>query len=121
MESSREIEQRILDFSRQLAEEFGDISCDQFGSPFEAIEVRGAEIGDLLMRGFAGELSRKHLQTPPPDCETACPDCGATGQQKKLRSRKLQTIRGEIEIAEPEYHCHECRRSFFPDGPLDRS
>ena len=121
MESSREIGQRILDFSRQLAEEFGDISWDQFGSPFEAVEVRGAEIGDMVMRGFAGELSRRHLETSPPDCQTACPDCGATGERKRLRSRKVQTIRGEIEMAEPEYHCNDCRRSFFPGGPLDRS
>ena len=100
MESSREIQQRIQDFSRQLAEEFGDISWDQFGSPFEAIEVRGAEIGDMVMRGFAGELSRKHLETSPletspPGCETAGPDCGATGERKKLRSRNVQTIRGD--------------------------
>lgn len=121
MERTSEIQQRILDFSRQLAEEFGDISCDEFGSPFEAIEVRGAEIGDMVMRGFAVQLSRKHLEASPADCQTACPDCGATGERKKLRSRKLQTIRGEIEIQEPEYHCKDCRRSFFPDSPLDRS
>ena len=70
MESSREIQQRIQDFSRQLAEEFGDISWDQFGSPFEAIEVRGAEIGpsafcvgDIQVLGLVTAALKSHSNT----------------------------------------------------------
>lgn len=121
MEITTKIRDRILEFSRQLAEEFGDIECSEFGSPFEAVEVTGAEIGDGVMRAFSVAVSRKQSEAPPPESQTACPDCGATGQPKGLRSRKLQTIRGEIEIEEPEYHCLSCRRSFFPDSLLDRS
>jgi hypothetical protein len=65
MESSREIEQRILDFSRQLAEEFGDISCDQFGSPFEAIEVRGADAATRLRDRLPGLWSDRAAEKAP--------------------------------------------------------
>lgn len=118
MESTEEIRERIKVLARELANEMGKISGEGFGSPFEAIEVLAAELGDGLMREFACQQLLIETTAPPPKRETCCPDCGTAGKPKKFRSRKLQTIRGEIDFHEPEYHCQSCRRSFFPFDPL---
>lgn len=118
METSIEIKERIKRLAQQLADEVGKISGDEYGSPFEAVEVLAAELGDSLMREFTCQQLRIETEDPPPSSETCCPDCGTAGKPKKFRSRKLQTIRGEIDFHEPEYHCQSCRRSFFPFDPL---
>jgi len=118
MEISIENRTRIEALARELANELGKFSGEGFGSPFEAVEVLGAELGDSLMRECTQQLFRIETEAPPPKSQTCCPDCGMTGKLKKLRPRTLQTIRGEIEIPELEYHCKSCRKSFFPDDPL---
>ena len=40
---------------------------------------------------------------------------------RELAERQLQTIRGQIEIPEPEHYCKKCRRSFFPSDATARS
>jgi len=42
MKSTDEMEAKILTFSRQLAEDLGEIPWEQHGSPFAAIEARAA-------------------------------------------------------------------------------
>jgi hypothetical protein len=120
MKVTEEMRRRIEQFSRELAAELGfaaEEMGEEFGSPLEAVEVHGAELGDQVMREFTRCLLEQ--RAAPPDHEAACPDCGATGRLKRSRRRTLQTIRGEIEITEPECDCRSCRRSFFPDDGLD--
>jgi hypothetical protein len=118
METRQSIAERVRQLSLELAMEMDDQYDEQeYGSPFEAVEARAAQIGDMLMREIA--IARHRLANlSPPAAQSNCPDCQQPCQQSGLRRKKLQTIRGEIEIDEPEYHCHKCRRSFFPDGPM---
>lgn len=121
MATRQEIEARIRALALELASELDEVSWEgEFGSPFEAIEVKAAEFGDRLTREIATEQCRRANDEPPPTGHTACPHCEQPGELRKLRKRQLQTIRGEIEIEEPEYYCRKCRRSFFPDSSMDR-
>lgn len=120
METRQSIAERVRQLSLELAMEMvEDYDENEFGSPFEAVEVRAAEIGDMLMREIAVQRHRIANLEPPAE-HANCPDCQQPCQIAGLRRKKLETIRGQIEIEEPEYHCHKCRRSFFPDGPMAR-
>ena len=120
MKTRSETEAKILAFSRQLAEELGEISWEEYGSPFAAIEARVAEIGDQIGQEMAAHLSRIENETAPADDQCRCPQCDHPGKLKRLRQRELQTTRGTTELTEPEYHCKKCRRSFFPSDEMDR-
>ncbi len=120
MKTKEELEAKVRAFSLELAAEMGEISREEYGSPFAAIEARTAEIGDRLGQEMAAQLSRMKNETPPPDDQCRCPQCDHPGELKRLRRRELQTTRGTTELTEPEYHCKKCRRSFFPSDEMDR-
>lgn len=120
MKTKAEIEAKIRALSLELAAEMGEISWEGYGSPFAAIEVRTAEMGDQLGQEIAVQLSRMKNETPPPEEECRCPQCDHPGELKRLRQRELQTTRGTTKLTEPEYHCKKCRRSFFPSDEMDR-
>lgn len=120
MKSSDQIKAEIAAYARQLAEESSNFSWEDHESPFAAIEARAAEYGDMIAREFAVHKVRIENETPPPDEDCCCPDCGQRTDVKKVRKRKLQTIRGPIEISEPEHYCKKCRRAFFPSDEMDR-
>lgn len=123
MKTSEQIKAEIAQLSRELAErEMSELSWeDQYGSPFEAVEVRAAEIGDEVMREVMVHQARLIKDQHQPDTDCNCPECQRPGDHKRIRKRSLQTIRGQIEISEPEYYCKKCRRSFFPSDASDRS
>lgn len=122
MKTKAEIEAKIREVSHELAGEMGEIPWEgEYGSPFAALEARAAEIGDMLTREVAAQRARIETEKRPPDSECCCPKCNGPGDRKRLRQRELQTVRGTIELTEPEYHCKKCRRSFFPSDSLARS
>lgn len=118
MKTTAELRAQVQAFSRQLAEELGEISWEGYGSPFAAIEARAAEIGDQVMQEIVSQRSRMENETRLPEPQCRCPQCQRVGDLKRLRQRELQTIRGTTPITEPEYYCKECRRSFFPSDLL---
>jgi len=120
MKTKEEIAAKIRAFSLELASEMGEISWEEYGSPFAAIEARTAEIGDRVGQEMAAQLSRIKNESPPPVDQCRCPQCDQPGKLKRLRQRELQTTRGTTQLTEPEYHCKQCRRSFFPSDQMDR-
>ena len=122
MRTSDEIKAEIGKLSRELAEiELQEFAWEEdYGSPFEAAEARAAEIGDKVAREAMVHQARLVNQRHPPDSDSNCPSCERPGELKRIRKRSMQTIRGEIEIPEPEYYCKKCRRSFFPSDAPDR-
>jgi hypothetical protein len=120
METTKSVQERIRELALELALEQQpqmEEMSDEFGSPFEAVEVRAAAIGDLLMRELTEQQIRLRMERSADD-QAVCPECGEKGRPKRARSRTLQTIRGEIKVSEPEQHCTRCRRSFFPGDLL---
>jgi uncharacterized protein with PIN domain len=122
MKTTAEIAAEIRVLSLQLAQQMGEIPWEEdYGSPFAAIEARAAEIGDMMMREIVAQRTRMQNETKLAQSKCCCPKCNDPGELKQPRKRELQTIRGTIELTEPEYYCNKCRRSFFPSDALDRS
>jgi hypothetical protein len=122
MKTKVEMNARIRQLSIELAMEEGEIEWEgKYGSPFAAIEARAAEIGDMIACEIAVQRARMANESRLPDSQCACPKCQQLGDLKRIRKRECQTIRGTIELPEPEYYCKKCRGSFFPSDSLDRS
>jgi transposase len=71
----------------------------------------------------AGAASLTHLlQFPEPagdQCALPCP-CGHEASYRELRSRRLLTVLGEVELRRPWYLCPHCHSGQFPaDEQLD--
>jgi hypothetical protein len=106
------MEERIAAMARELAEEFDEISEEDSELGWlDAIETRAVEIGDAI----SAELLRQKAAARVPEKESVCPNCGEQGRYRGRRERELIGRRGPVTIAEPEYYCPVCRKSFFPD------
>jgi hypothetical protein len=106
------IQAKIESLARQLAEEFGEVDEENGLSWLDAIETRAVEIGDAV----ATELVRqKAADRPAEEEEAVCPQCGKLGRYRGRRERELVGRRGPVVIAEAEYYCACCRKSFFPE------
>jgi len=116
MKTSDELKAEIAKLTRELAERQMEniLLDDQYGSPFEAVEVLSAEIGDTVARELIEHQACLVNDQHPPERVCKCPQCERPAELKRVRKRQLQTIRGQIEIPEPEHYCPKCRRSFFP-------
>lgn len=83
---------------------------EQFGHP------AGRMVGRAIDEHLAAQQGDRHFQ------EASCPMCGASGGSNGARkARPLETLDGEIPLAEPALHCPRCARNFFPsaDRPRD--
>ena len=117
MATTPKIEERIAAFTRALAEEFGEIDEENALSWLDAIETRAVEIGDAVTTEL---LKKKSADRPAEQDESICPKCGKQGRYQGQRERELIGRRRPVTIAEPEYYCPCCRKSFFPDDGSDR-
>ena len=74
-----------------------------------------------LHQAGAAALSRL-LQFPEPladECIISCP-CGSQARYRELRSRRILTALGEVELTRPWYLCPRCHNGQFPmDRQLD--
>ena len=43
-----------------------------------------------------------------------CPDCGGPLASKGKRAKKVETVRGEIEVERDYYLCTDCGQGYFP-------
>jgi hypothetical protein len=89
------------------------------GSPdLEALETA---MRSAMHRAGATALSRL-LQCEPPGSDQrqrAC-SCGHTAHYRELRSRRILTAVGEVELVRPYYLCSHCSQGQFPfDAQLD--
>lgn len=117
MATTQEINERIVAFARELAEEMGEVDDSEALSWLDAIETQAVEIGDAV----SVELVRRR-STDRPTCqqESTCPKCDQPGRYRGQRERELVGRRGPVTISEPEYFCPCCRKAFFPDDQGDR-
>lgn len=78
---------------------------------YSVIEGRAHELGKQLSRAVQ---QRQMNELAAVQATTAkCPGCGARcGWQPQ--KRRLNSVDGAAEIAEPQAYCTGCRRSFFP-------
>jgi len=122
MATSDPVQMKIEAFARQLAEEFGEITEENLDehalSWLDAIETQAVAIGDAVTTEL---LKRRSADRPVEQDESTCPQCGKLGRYRGKRERELVGRRGLVMIAEPEYFCPCCRKSFFPTYASARS
>ncbi len=116
MTTTDPIREQIETFARQLCAELGEVDDSNALSWLDAVEDRAVEIGDAV----AAALMEKNTTSRPVEDESICPQCEKPGRYKGTRQRQLVTRRGPATIAEPEYFCPCCRKSFFPADEGDR-
>jgi len=117
MATSDQVQAKIETFARQLAEEFGEVDEENALSWLDAVETRAVEIGDAVTTEL---LKKKSADRPATKEESTCPQCVKLGRYQGQRRRELIGRRGPVTIAEPEYYCPCCRKSFFPEHAGDR-
>jgi hypothetical protein len=110
MATTEQVQEKITVFVRQLSEELGEVDASMGVCWFDAIENRAIEIGDAV----AAEIARQQSADRPAAADSACPQCGRSGESRGARQRTLLTRRGPTTVAEPEYFCPCCRKAFFP-------
>ena len=84
---------------------------------FDQIELAAHDTGKRLSRAIqedrAREVALKALgRVYCPDCKKQC--------SVQIEPRKVHSMDGPIELAEPVAHCRRCRRSFFPSAKKTR-
>ncbi len=116
MATSDQVQTKIEAFALQLAEEFGEIDEENALSWLDAIETQAVAIGDAVTTEL---LKKKSADRPVTKEESTCPQCGKLGRYSRQRQRELIGRRGPVTIAESEYFCPCCRKSFFPEHADD--
>jgi hypothetical protein len=111
------MKERIAALARELAEELGEVDDSNSLSWLDAVETQAVEIGDAISTEL---LEQRTAELPTSEGESTCPKCGKLGRYRGQRRRELIGRRGPITIAEAEYFCPCCRKSFFPGDPDDR-
>ena len=82
---------------------------------FAEIERFGHEVGRMVARSVDERLTTQHAEHFQQ--ESACPVCQTTCAPKEDPARRpLQTIDGDVPLAEPVCHCPVCHRDFFPSA-----
>jgi len=117
MATRDQVQAKIETFAQQLAEEFGEIDEENALSWLDAIETRAVAIGDAVTTEL---LKRRSADHPVEQDESTCPQCDKLGRYRGKRERELIGRRGPVTIAEPEYYCPCCRKSFFPTHAIAR-
>jgi hypothetical protein len=112
---SPEAQQKFDELVALLAEERYGPSGPSGDTTFAEMEQFGHQAGRMVGRAIdehlAAQQADEHLQ------EAFCPTCGASGGSNGARkTRPLQTLDGEIPLAELAFHCPRCDRDFFPSA-----
>jgi uncharacterized protein with PIN domain len=47
---------------------------------------------------------------------SVCEACGGKLRAKGKKSRRIVTLRGEVEVQRDYYYCDRCKRGYFPPG-----
>ncbi len=76
-----------------------------------------SEMEDLV-GGFENNLRQTVMQElvneiPPQDVRV-CHECGGKLRYKGKKSKRVETVRGEVEVERDYYHCVACGRGYFP-------
>lgn len=85
--------------------------------PFAQMELFGHGWGQQLARQIQvalAEAQAARLKEHTGD-EHACPHCGRVCRTAP-QPRRLSTLDGEVEFAEPKCFCPKCRKAFFPSA-----
>jgi len=112
---------KVLALTKELARE-EQARLRAAGTMIE-LEELACEIGDEFTSQLMSLEMADRSNEAAEAATSECPDCGNPCGQGDGKSRRLTSLRGEVNYREPTFYCPACRRSFFPGsrpgGPLD--
>lgn len=119
---SKAVEERRARFSPEVLKQMQKlgrmISAETYGQEgppiqltWNEIEELGHEIGKLTATEFDQTVQRQ--QAEKFDRSHQCPQCSKEARPS-VKHRDLTTRDGPTDLAEPEFRCVSCERSFFP-------
>jgi hypothetical protein len=86
-----------------------------WGTKLTEIEDVCLDIREILTEQMLAESLRRQAEASVNSAsETSCPSCGESLNSTSRHPRKITTRAGEAAWVEPEAHCRQCRRAFFP-------
>lgn len=105
----------VLALMQELGRRLGAEKFGPEGPPLETtfaeIEEIGHELGKMVATEFDQCMQRQHAEKF--DNAEVCPQCNKPCGPG-VKHRDLTTRDGPADLAEPEFHCVSCERSFFP-------
>ena len=114
MSQARKSEDLFEELVRALVQERiegGEIEIESM--KFAQMELLGHGLGkELAGRVQQALVASQAEQMPTVFC---CPTCGRQCRAE-TKSKTIQSLDGETELAEVCCHCRKCRRSFFPSA-----
>lgn len=78
---------------------------------YSVLELAAHELGGQVSRLTQARGAREVAAEQPP--QACCPGCGAPAAVR-LKTRRVASIDGPVELSETVCCCRHCRRSFFP-------
>lgn len=119
---SKSVEKRRARFSPEVLEQIQKLGrmlgAEKYGPdgpPIETtwaeIEDAGHELGKIVATEYDQLMQRQHAEKF--DHSHPCPQCGKEARAN-VKHRDLTTRDGTADLAEPEFRCVSCERSFFP-------
>jgi hypothetical protein len=109
--SSEELFEQLVDAlidEGMTAEEF-DIDA----MPFAQMELFGHGLGRQLARRIQQALAQRQGERMAEEFD--CPQCGRSCRAQ-TGGRRMKTLDGDVEFAEPKCFCKSCRKAFFPSA-----
>lgn len=76
------------------------------------LEISVGEFGEELLEDIIQELVSVASSTDPHILK--CEDCQQLMRYKGKKSKRMVTLRGEVEIERDYYYCEHCRKGYFP-------
>lgn len=85
--------------------------------PFAEMEQFGHGLGKVLAQRIQAALAEAQAARMNEQAEDLydCPTCGRACRSDPA-PRRLTTLDGEVEFAEPKCFCKSCRKAFFPSA-----
>jgi hypothetical protein len=109
--SSEELFEQLVDAlidEGMTAEEF-DIDA----MPFAQMELFGHALGRQLAQRVQQALAQRQGERMAEEFD--CPQCGRSCRAQ-TGGRRMKTLDGDVEFAEPKCFCKSCRKAFFPSA-----
>ncbi len=86
---------------------------DEKVNPQMSLSDMEAVVGDLGKDLFPA-IMQTLTDESDVEAEPVCPECGGALRNKGRRTKRVITVRGEIEVKRPYYSCTQCEYGFFP-------
>ena len=107
-----ELETKLMAKSKEAIQKLLDNQKPKEDLTLSDLEISVGQFGDDLLQAVMQEMVSDASETERQGLE--CPTCQKAMRYKGRKSKRMVTLRGDIEIERDYYYCETCRRGLFP-------